>query len=283
MRTRCILLYLFIYCLVIMAPVYGADPYDELVKKIPRRPANAMTGSEFLRYTANMSPAKRELAILREIQRGNIPDYLRKLKPVSLQSMKNGRYVKATIFVMPDYAAIGSNEDSVRIPMNLYTATRLARGLGFTLPTRKMVNEIYAQSLRLDPVPLQPSKKMTSNDYYQSHNSRIEAQLKNQRDRLVAGHKKDIVWSNRLLQKPTAIAIYGWHLLRTGLPIQPLSTVHSADYADYSHGVRFVSEEISINGESKSIFDIFEDRTLWQLVSDEGRLSQIKNLMKRFI
>ncbi len=256
---------------------------QKLVEGIPRRPANAMTGSQFIRYTANMPPAKREQAILREFLRGNVPDYMRHLKPVTMRQFVRGRSFSGTIWVMPDYAAIGSNEDHVRIPMNLYTATKIADALGFTLPTRKMVNAIYQQAVRLNPLPLDPGRKMTSNDYYLNHNKRIEEQIKTKpKGALLAGHKKDIVISNRLLSKPWAIAIYGWHKLN-GNPIQPLSTVHSADYADYSHGVRFVSKSMNMNGELRAVYDVLEDRNLWQMLSDEGALTQIKTLIKKYV
>ncbi len=62
-----------------------------------------------------------------------------------------------------------------------------------------------------------------------------------------AGHKKDVVITNRLTREQGRIAIYGWHQ-PTGIPIQPLSTVHGAGYADYSHGIRLVSDVVLIDG-----------------------------------
>lgn len=271
---------------LMMSPIVQAKESEfeqKLVEGIPKRPANAMTGSQFIRYTTGMSAAQRERAIQKEFLRGNVPDYMRRLKPVTVQQNVRGRSVKGTIWVMPDYAAIGSNEDHVRIPMNLYTATKVADALGFTLPTRKMVNAIHQQAVRLDPRPLHPGRKMTSNDYYLNHNKRIEEQIKTKpRGALLAGHKKDIVISNRLLSKPWAIAIYGWHKLN-GNPIQPLSTVHSADYADYSHGVRFVAKNMKMNGELRAVYDVLEDRSSWQMLSDEGALTQIKTLIKKYV
>ena len=64
---------------------------------------------------------------------------------------------------------------------------------------------------------------------------------------LVSGHKKDVVLTNRLITHPGQIAIYGWHR-GIGEPIQPLSTVHGAGYADYSHGIRLVSQMAMIDG-----------------------------------
>jgi hypothetical protein len=89
----------------------------------------------------------------------------------------------------------------------------------------------------------------------------------------MAGQKKDVVLTNRLLAKPGRVAIYGWHE-GAGRPIQPLSTVHGARYADYSHGVRLVSAVAYVDGYARALSDLLEDRRLARLVSDEGPISR---------
>jgi len=86
---------------------------------------------------------------------------------------------------------------------------------------------------------------------------------------LISGDKKDIVITNLLAKNEGKIAIYGWHR-GPGDPIQPLSTVHAANYADYSHGVRLVSNRALINGELRSIYDILQTPTTARILSDEG-------------
>jgi hypothetical protein len=86
---------------------------------------------------------------------------------------------------------------------------------------------------------------------------------------LVSGDKKDVVMTNRLASNVGRIAIYGWHR-GPGQPIQPLSTVHGANYADYSHGIRMISEVALINGELRSVYDILRDSTVAKVLSDEG-------------
>ncbi len=49
-----------------------------------------------------------------------------------------------------------------------------------------------------------------------------EKQPKNAAGKLIAGHKKDVVITNRLLTMPKRVAIYGWHR-PNGSPIQPLA------------------------------------------------------------
>ncbi len=111
---------------------------------------------------------------------------------------------------------------------------------------------------------------MRSTAYYQ--NDLIDAQARRRGIVLgsfVSGHKKDVVATNLLNRTPGRIAIYGWHR-PGGVPIQPLSTVHGACYADYSHGIRLVSEIAIENGGFRSVGDILRDVRLASALSDEG-------------
>ena len=88
----------------------------------------------------------------------------------------SGRLVRATIFVTPDYLAIGSQSDFIRMPMNYHTASRVASQFGFILPTRRMVDAIYNQSEdHFTPQPLPPGPQMRSTAYYQRHNRKDPA------------------------------------------------------------------------------------------------------------
>jgi len=245
-----------------------------LTGRIPPRPSQALTGSQFAEYVSNMDPQQREQAILNEVLRGNLPGFLRKLIPVELKHvLANGRTLKATIFVMPDYLAVGSDRDFLRIPMNLYTATTIIARFGFVLPTKKIVDAIYDQaSYHFKPQPMPAGPQMRSTKYYRIHNQMIEKQSLARGipfGELVSGDKKDVVITNLLARKPDRIAIYGWHRSE-GDPIQPLSIVHGARYADYSHGIRLVSDVAIINGEPRSIYGILQDSSLAKVLSDEG-------------
>jgi hypothetical protein len=243
---------------------------SSLTRRIPLRKPNAVSGSAFAASVRHVDSATRERAILREIGEGNIPSFLRTLSPVELTDHSGA---PTTIFVMPDYLAIGSDADYLRIPMNLATATAIADAFGFLLPTRKMVNAIYAQSAHhFVPEPLPAGPRMTSTDYYLTHNAMIERQAHADAvspGTLVAGHKKDVVLTNLLLRNPGRIAIYGWHR-PTGAPIQPLSTVHGSCYADYSHGIRLVSAMAWRNGDLRPLLDLLRDASIAPALSDEG-------------
>jgi hypothetical protein len=248
----------------------------ELVEKIPGPPTEALTGAQFADSIFNQDRQVRERAILEQLLKGNVPVFLRKLAPVKLEQRNaSGRVLTATIFVMPEYLAIGEDSDYLRIPMNLHTAVAVADRFGFLLPTRKMVDAIYSQCVsRFNPQPLPAGPRMTSTEYYQMHNSMIDQQSRGRRfafGALAAGHKKDVVVSNRLIARPGQIAIYGWHRA-IGDPIQPLSTVHGAGYADYSHGIRLVSRLALVDGGLRPVTDILLDKAFANVLSDEGTI-----------
>jgi hypothetical protein len=254
----------------------AAAPVPGLLDRIPGRTADAPTGSQFAASVAQLDKERREQAILTQLLKGNVPGFLRKLIPVHLtHELAAGAALAATIFVMPEYLAIGSDTDFLRIPMNLYTAANVARSFGFVLPTRKIVDAIYDQSgSRFTPQPLPAGPQMTSTGYYQRHNAMIEQQSRTRGlfdGALAAGHKKDVVLTNWLRRNPGHIAIYGWHRAK-GDPIQPLSTVHGARYADYSHGIRLIANMAMIEGKTKPVSEILQDAKTAPVLSDEGPL-----------
>jgi len=247
---------------------------EDLTRSIPTRTGQYLTGSQFVQYVSKMNPQEREQAIRDEILKGNVPEFLRKLVPVELHcELPSGKNLIATIFVLPDYLAIGSEDDFLRIPMNLHTALAIADRFKFILPTKKMVDAIFLQSrYHLVPQPLPAGPQMRSTAYYWIHNQMIEDQARALGVRLgelVSGDKKDVVMTNRLALNVERIAIYGWHR-GPGQPIQPLSTVHGANYADYSHGIRLISEMALVDGKLRSIYDILRDSSTAKVLSDEG-------------
>jgi hypothetical protein len=259
------------------------SPPPELTQRIPSRPQQALAGSEFVKRVSGMDPIQRERAILDQILEGNVPEFLRRLVPVNLKcELPDGKALQATIFVAPEYLAIGSDDDFLRIPMNLETATAIVHRLGFVLPTKKMVDAIYQQaSYHFAPEPLPAGPQMRSTAYYELHNQMIEKQARARGiplGALVSGDKKDVVLTNRLTTHPGQIAIYGWHLL-SGAPIQPLSTVHGAHYADYSHGIRLVSQMALVDGKPRFIGEILQDSVLSRILSDEGPIRNLPVLI----
>ena len=256
---------------------------NPLAKGIPNRSAGAPTGSDLMSHLMNVSGSERDRAITKQVLAGNIPGFLRDLIPVSIRGkLANGTSILVTLCVTPGYLAVGSDRDFVRVPMGLAAAARVAVEMGFLLPTTKIVDTIYAQAeIRVSPRPMKPTPQMESTDYLLRHNRTLDAQFAKigyEPDALTAGQKKDIVLTNRLRSKPGRVPIYGWHR-SSGKPIQPLSTVHGAGYADYSHGVRLISQTAYIDGRPVALADLMRDRDLSRFVSSEGPIRDATGLL----
>jgi hypothetical protein len=251
---------------------------------IPARASTAPSGSEFARQVASMSEQQRDQAIREALLGGNLPQFLRSAVPVELVGrVSDGTLTRVTLCVLPDYLSVGTARDSLLVPMGLDSALAVADAFGFILPTRRMVDAIYRQAaVRLSPQPLPPGAQMTSTAYFVRHNEMVQAQ-RSTADlppaALTAGHKKDLVISRKLWSTPGRVAIYGWHR-GAEAPIQPLSTVHGARYADYSHGVRLVSTTAFVDGKPMSIFELMRDRRLAALLSDEGPLDGLPQALR---
>lgn len=241
---------------------------------LPAAAGGREAGSAFMTRTANMSRAQKDQAIIDAITSGNMPDFLRSFRDVTVtKTLSDGRSHTITYKVMPDYLAVGSNDDFVRVPMSSTAAQRIAERFNCILPTTQMVDDIYRNAqTRLAPQPLPAGANMTSNQYFVDHQRRVEQAAStagHTNGRLIAGHKKDIVISNRLDRNPGRVAIYGWHQTN-GRPIQSLSTVHEAAYADYSHGVRLIQKTVVVDGREMNIEDVLRDPVLSGLLSNEG-------------
>ncbi|MBX3729163.1 MAG: hypothetical protein KF858_08245 [Candidatus Sumerlaeia bacterium] len=242
------------------------------VAAIPTRAPDALTGSAFIDSIADLPRQEREAAVERELLAGNIPDFLRRLRPITAEAVGIDGVARTVVYeVMPDYLAIGSDEDFVRMPMNPYTAQAFCDAFGFVMPTRKMVNDIWAAAeVHVDPRPLTEERDATRT--FHQHHRIIEEQLDGQpRGVFVAGTKKDVVVSNRVQERPNRVAIYGWHY-RDGKPIQPLTIVHVDWYVDYSHGIRPVRRMMRVDGAEMSYEAILSDPHRSNLLSDEGEI-----------
>jgi hypothetical protein len=275
-------------CVMVLSscrPPQGIFPPPDL-NNIPPRTDELSSGTTFIK-NAPAGGVEREQAIYNEISRGNIPGFLRSMKPVEVEWVTPSGMKHECIFkVLPDYLAVGSDSDFVRIPMTSNTAQRIADLTDTLLPSVKMVDAIYMNArVKLKPQPLPEGPQMGSNEYYLDHNRMIEHQrlgLGAKLGSLIAGHKKDLVITNRLNSNPDDLAIYGWHRMEDGkpVPIQPLTTAHLKDYVDYSHGVRLVSKKVLVDGKATSIVNILRDPELSAILSDEGPIKDIRAIRK---
>jgi hypothetical protein len=241
---------------------------------IPVRDPGAVTGSAFCDINMNLEGAVREQNILNEFLHGNIPDFLHSFASVTVTNGSDS----VTYLVMPDHLCIGSNEDYVRMPMNPHSAQSIADRYDCTLPTRKMVNDIWAHAVnKIAPSPWGPpyDGDMIKTHRIPTHNATIQNQLLSagmNPQLLTSGQKKDVVITNYLkIGNPNKrVAIYGWIQL-DGQAIQGLNYFsHEDTYEDYSHGIRMIANDVMVNGSPMRMQDVLKHPTLSALVSDEG-------------
>ncbi len=249
---------------------------------LPPRASNALTGSQFV-VTINsgsLSLSSRENLIFSEISNGNVPDFYRTLIPVTSTAVIGGITQSAVYFVIPDYLAVGCDTDYFLCPMSPMLASEIGALAGCTLPTRKMVNDIWtAATVHLTPSPIPPSPSMTTVPVFDQHNTTVKGQragfiAQHPLGELVSGDKKDVIISNQIYSIANRVIIYGW-LQTNGTPIQPLTNVHADTYMDYSHGIRLVQDSCMLNGTTpSSVKSILKSASLNPILSDEGPISQ---------
>jgi len=234
----------------------------------------SITGTEHALVVEPLPEDEQHRAALQALLAGHSPGFLDQLARIELRHRSDdGVLHRGTAWVTVDYLSIGTDEDHLVVPLDLPTALAVARDRGMLLPTPKLVDAIWEQAdLRVAPDPMPPTERMRSMDYSLRHRDRIAQRLPRfARGLLVAGHKKDLVLTRKLLRRRERVAIYGWHR-PDGTPIQPVSTWHGASYADYSHGVRLVSEDVIVDGQPMSLYDALADPVLAWVFSAEGPL-----------
>lgn len=265
---------------------FGKRAYQEFVDdtivmpirrlNIPTGISPAEKGSEFMRRIASLSLADREEEIFKVLSAGNIPGFLRNTLTLKGDFADTaGRVHQVSFEVMPDYLAVGNEADFCRIPMNPFTAQRLADLYGASLVTAKLSDYIFKLAdLRPSPinyVPVGNANELVSK--FEAHNARIGEQLGDYSKisgKLVAGIKKDIILSNRIASHPDKVVIYGWHK-PDGNPIQPVYSGHVYWYVDYSHGTRLINNQVLIDNKSYLLSEVLKDPLFFRLFSDESK------------
>lgn len=228
-----------------------------------------MTGTSFYQTVVSAKWKERDSVARQEILSGNIPSFLRRFVRINTSvTDTNGKTIHAYYFVSPDYLSVGTDADWARIPLTPMAAQAIADSFHCFLPTRKMVNDIYAQAVvKLAPVPMYAFRDSSITMW--QHHLIIEGQRKGRKG-LIAGIKKDLVLSGKITRdaKPDREAIYGWHK-PDGKPIQPLYTGHINWWVDYSHGVRLVYRTVWVNGHAMDYTAVLKDPQLQRLLCDE--------------
>ena len=97
-------------------------------------------------------------------------------------------------------------------------------------------------------------------------------------DGIVAGHKKDLVLSERLMERPRSGLRSTAGIVRTAGRFSR-SASSTGRTANYSHGVRLVAETVLVDGVPRSIYEVLEQPRLVRLLSDEGEIADARRLM----
>lgn len=262
--------------------IHNREIQDTTHLKVPERPDSSIDGSGYVLKYHTSSQETRENALISEVLAGNIPGFLRNLVGVSVATTIDSTEYHLTYFVTPDYLAIGSDADHFLVPLSPISAQFIADSLGALLPTRVMVDQIWAAAkIKLEPQPIAPSDSMTSLAVMRTHDRMVYEQRSTYLTEfplgsLVAGHKKDVIVSNKIYDHPKApqVVIYGWHRA-DGSPIQPVYNGHAEWYADYSHGIRLVGRKAFLNGDKIDLSELLCDDNLYKLISDEGPICEV--------
>jgi hypothetical protein len=254
------------------------------VLPLPQRRVDAPVREQIIERISALSREAREDTLFRQIMSGNIPDFMRTLVPVTSSASIRGSECSITYFVTADYVCVGSDKQYFLVPMTPLLAQKIADSLHCTLPTRKMVDEIYrAAPLKLAPMPIAPGPEMITVPVFARHDSIVWTQRSPHMGSfplgtLIGGTKKDVVIANTIRNElkpgvPRPVVIYGWHQLN-GIPIQPVYNGHGETYADYSHGVRLIQQNVLLNGSPTTVSAILQDSVLCPLLSDEGPIAR---------
>lgn len=243
------------------------------VLDLPARPGDAPGGAEIARDVRDLDLEAREERIFREVARGNVPGWLRRLQRVELTGEVGGRERRVTFWVTPDYLAVGSDEDFLRIPLSPRTARRIADLAGGSLPTPRMVDAVWESArVRLAPIRLHPDEHMSTVRYFERHDQLVGAQrwLRGVPPGVfVAGHKVDVVLPATPSAGPAGGAVYGWHR-PGGEPIQPLHRLPGRSRVPYSRGIRLVHRAVLVDGAPMELAAVLRDPGLAPLLSGGG-------------
>ncbi|MBR5074835.1 MAG: hypothetical protein IKX26_06365 [Bacteroidales bacterium] len=244
----------------------------------------ALSGHDFIKKVQDMDFWEMEEETVKQILSGNMPSALKKFRKIKyniyhIERDSKGKEInkKYTVemWVLPDYLAVGSDEDFVRMPMGPLAAQRVADSLYCSLPTTFLVDRIdEAAEGRIEIFPFRPVGDRNMKPLcFEDSNNAINALMRAKGlhfGQFVSGLKKDVVLTTRLENEAgfdRHVAIYGWHH-PDGHPQQPLFIRHGNFYSDYSHGIRLIYRTIKIDGKEYDLRDVLEHLGWW-LVSSE--------------
>ena len=121
-----------VLCALFLALV-TAGPAETL--ELPSRVGDAVGGGEFADLISSLEREDRERAIYNEIVgNGNVPNFLRQMVEIPItQGATSGLF-----HAIPDFLAVGSDDDYFLMPMTPILAQWIADETGTIMPTPRM-------------------------------------------------------------------------------------------------------------------------------------------------
>ena len=196
--------------------VYGAN--SKLKKEclpVPffeDKPAATLGGRAFMMRADTTDFWSLEDVIVEVVTAGNVPTELRSFRKIvfttpvvdSVEVLRKKH--KVEMWVLPDYVAIGTDDDFVRMPMGPMAAQRIADALDCTLPTPFLVDRIAEVSEgHVDIFPFRPlGSRNCQPIVFQDSDNAIKALFKAHGYRFgqfISGLKKDIVLTYKIMSR----------------------------------------------------------------------------------
>jgi len=236
-------------------------------------------GSEIVKeFHDDLCPAREE-QIYTAAAAGQVPKFLRNWMEVSFEW--DGLLI--TFYCLPDFFCVGTDDDYVYTPMNPVTAERIGKLIDGRLPTPRMVELMYEHGKKMVLDPMTPGQgfpwdgSMKGTYRWPIYTNRVRVQKdfrKIELDDLVEGHFKNVVVSQEMEKhKGRWLGFFGGYSY-VNKPIQNLNySAHGVLYADYSHGVHYVHNEMVIGDNIFEVAEVLAHPTYAEAISNEGALN----------
>lgn len=254
-----------------------------------------ITGTQAAKRLEKLTGVARDKAVLEMVDNGDVPRYIRKDWWKWVEVRRNGHTLR--YLVAPDYFAVGTDDDPLRVPVRPETLQAIAEHYDAIIPSRRMIRDIEAAAdthiafLDVKGAPHKiPLDKITTweaviaaNDMA---NDALEKEGVSPGDGIVIGYKKAVVSAPD--QDGSHVYIVGGNCNLPGgkgcakyhgVPayddkIQPPMNGHGVYWVDDSHGGVLVSTHgAKLDGKDVDLVDevfMSDDPKIRELVNDHG-------------
>lgn len=234
-------------------------------------PPPTTPGSALLEQLDEALGETREDQIFEMAQAGNVPMFLRRWLelPVSHGDLEG------TVYVLPDFFCLGTDDDYFYTPMGALNAERVGELIGARLPTPRLVQAMYdASRYKQMAQPWGPpyDGSMSRTYRWSTQSAKVRAALRRTKavpGELVEGHFKNVVVTKKTMDnKGVKLGFWGWFNAH-GQPIQGDSQAHGAGYCDYAHGAHYILGQMVAGGDLVDVAEALQQPATHALISDD--------------